>query len=160
MNPDRQTKLHIYANACHELTAALQRFPRAMWQFRPAPDEWTIHETILHIADSEANSFVRCRRLVAEPGSTVMGYDENVWRRGLDYHAQSTEDAVELFRVLRANSYQLVAHQPDDVWAHTVVHSDSGPLSMDDWLDTYARHVTDHIAQMQAIYEAWQAAQA
>ncbi len=155
MHPDRQRKLLTYANAYDELTAALERFPREMWQFRPAPDGWTIHETIIHITDSEANSFVRCRRLVAEPGSTVMGYDENVWLRRLDYHAQSTDDALALFRWLRGNSYKLIAHQPEAVWANTVTHSDSGPMTLDDWLDTYARHVSDHIAQMQVAYDAW-----
>jgi len=27
---------------------------------------------------------------------------------------------------------------------------------MDDWLDVYDRHVPDHIAQMQAVFTAWQ----
>jgi hypothetical protein len=153
----RQQKLAAYAGAYDELVAALQRCPRAMWQFRPAPDGWTIHETIIHITDSEANSFVRCRRLIAEPGSAVMGYDENVWARRLNYHAQSTDDALELFRWLRHASHALVAAQPDSVWSHTIHHSEDGTMTMDDWLDTYARHVIDHIAQMQATYEAWAA---
>ena len=84
-----------------------------------------------------------------------MGYDEMGWARRLDYHAQSPDVAVELFRWLRATSYLLVAHQPEAVWAHTVEHSDAGTMTMDDWLDTYARHVTDHVAQMQAVYDDW-----
>jgi hypothetical protein len=159
MNTERQRRLETYAGAYADLCAALERFPRAMWQYRPAPERWTIHETIIHITDSEANSFVRCRRLVAEPGSTVMGYDENVWARALDYHAQSTDAALELFRWLRGNSYQLIATLPDEAWAHTVEHSDSGTMTMDDWLDTYARHVTDHIEQMAAVYADWLTAQ-
>src|SRR5687768_5591603 len=113
MNLERQRKLYTYEHAYGELREALQRFPREMWQFRPRPDGWTIHETIVHITDSEANSFVRCRRLIAEPGSSVMAYDENVWARGLDYHAQSTDDALELFRWLRHSSHALVAGQPE-----------------------------------------------
>ena len=31
--------------------------------------------------------------IIAEPGSTVMAYDEMTWARQLDYHAQSTEAA-------------------------------------------------------------------
>jgi hypothetical protein len=155
MNPERQRKLETYANAYDELCAALTRFPRQMWQYRPAPDRWTIHEIILHITDSEANSFARCRRLIAEPGSTVMAYDEMVWARALDYHSQSPEDALELFRWLRANSYKLVATQPESVWTQTIEHPENGTMTMDDWLDTYARHVTDHVAQMEAVYADW-----
>ena len=28
-------------------------------------------------------------------------------------------------------------------------------MTMDDWLDTYERHVTDHIDQMQAVFDDW-----
>ena len=84
--------------AYEKLIAALPHFPREMWQYRPAPDRWTIHEIIVHIADSEANSYVRCRRFIAEPGSTVMAYDEMAWAQRLNYHAQSPEAALELFK--------------------------------------------------------------
>ena len=160
MHAIRQRQLEKYAHAYDELRAALQRFPREMWQYRGGPDGWTIHEIILHITDSEANSFARCRRLIAEPGRTVMAYDEMAWARALDYHSQSTEDAVELFRWLRGNSYKLVANQPASVWAHTIEHPENGTMTMDDWLDTYARHVTDHVAQMDAVYADWLRSQA
>ena len=35
------------------------------------PDRWSIHEIILHLADSEATCYVRCRHFIAEPGSSV-----------------------------------------------------------------------------------------
>jgi hypothetical protein len=159
MTIDRQRQLETYASAYDELRSALERFPRSMWQYRPAPDQWTIHELIVHIADSEANSYVRCRRLIAEPGSVVMGYDETVWARVLDYHAQSTDEALELFRWLRGNSARLIAQQAEAVWAHTVEHSESGTMTMDDWLGIYTRHVTEHVAQMQGVYDAWVKAQ-
>jgi len=28
-------------------------------------------------------------------------------------------------------------------------------MTMVDWLDTYQRHIPDHIGQMQAVYDAW-----
>jgi hypothetical protein len=155
--PERQAKIDRYGQAHALLVAAVARYPRAMWQVRPAPDLWTIHEIIIHITDSEANSFVRLRRLIAEPGRTVLGYDEEVWAKALDYHSQSPEDAIELFRWLRHTSYVLLLAQPNSVWTHTVTHSDSGLVTMDAWLDTYDRHVPDHIAQMDAVYQAWRA---
>ena len=30
---------------------------------------------------------------------------------------------------------------------------------MDDWLDVYDRHVPEHLAQMERIYEEWKARQ-
>jgi hypothetical protein len=135
--------------------AALRDFPAEMWTYRPGPEEWTIHEIVVHIADSEANSYVRCRRLIAEPGSEVLGYDEMGWATRLDYHAQDPQVALELFRQLRGSTYVLIRDLPDEVWANAVYHSESGRMTFDDWLHTYERHVPEHIAQMRAIYETW-----
>ena len=155
MNQARQEQIEAYGRAYDRLTAALSGFPREMWTYRPEPDDWTIHEIVVHIADSEANSFVRCRRLIAEPGSEVLGYDEAGWARRLNYHDQDPALALELFRVLRQATYQLIRDLPDEVWSHTVVHSESGRMTFDDWLHTYERHVPEHIAQMRAVYETW-----
>ena len=127
-----------------------------MWQYRAAPDGWTIHEIIVHITDSEANSYARCRRLIAESGSTVMAYNEMAWAQRLNYHAQSPDAALELFKQLRVASYELIKTLPEKMWANTVVHSENGVMTMDDWLDVYDRHVPDHIAQMQEVHAAWQ----
>jgi uncharacterized damage-inducible protein DinB len=153
--PDRNKHVESYGAAYQRLIDALERFPREMWQYRPAPDQWSIHEIIVHIADSEANSYIRCRRLLAEPGSTVLGYDQDDWARALDYHAQSVEEALELFKSLRRLSYLLIKAAPESAWSHTVEHSENGTVTMDDWLDTYERHIPEHIEQMQANYDHW-----
>ena len=156
MTEERMRKIESYGSAYLRLVAALEAFPREMWQYRPEPDRWTIHEIIIHITDSEANSYVRCRRFLAEPGSTVLGYDESGWARRLHYHEQSTEDALELFKWLRQNSFILIQDQPDSVWANKAYHTESGEMTMDDWLDTYERHIPEHIEQMQGVYEEWE----
>ena len=156
MTPEeRQDRIESYGSAHALLVSALERFPRQMWQYRPSPDDWTIHEIIIHIADSEVNSYIRCRRLIAEPGSLVLGYDEAKWARVLCYHDQSPGEALELFKWLRLKSYTLIKTLPEAVWSYTVQHSESGPMTMDDWLLTYERHIPEHIAQMQIIYESW-----
>lgn len=152
---ERAAKIESYGRGYEQLVEAIAWFPREMWQFRPSPDRWTIHEIIIHITDSEANSYARCRRLIAEPGESVMAYDEMQWARALDYHAQSTEDAIELFKWLRRSSYDLIKNQPEPVWEQTIYHPESGTMSMDDWLDTYERHVGEHVEQMYNVYHQW-----
>jgi hypothetical protein len=153
---ERQAKIEAYGQAGEKLEAALKNFLPAAWHFRPTPDEWTIHEVIIHITDSEANSYVRARRLAAEPGSTVLGYDEMQWARALNYAEQNAEEALELFKLLRRSTYQLIRRLPPSVWDNTVTHSESGLMTFDQWLDIYERHVREHIEQMQGIYAAWQ----
>ncbi len=45
---ERQSKIKAYGAAYQTLVEGLKRFPKEMWQFRPAPDRWTIHEIIVH----------------------------------------------------------------------------------------------------------------
>lgn len=153
----RAQQIVIYGSAYDMLQNALERYPREMWQYRPTPNDFSIHEIAVHIADSEANSFVRARRFIAEPGSAVLGYDEFGWAKKLEYHAQDVDDAVELFRWLRGNTYKLIRELPERVWSNTVVHSENGVMTMDDWLEVYTRHVPEHVAQMERVYQAWRA---
>lgn len=153
---ERNTMIESYGNAYPVLIEALKEFPKEMWQWKPAPDKWSIHEVIIHIADSEANSFVRCRRFIAEPGSGVYGYDENKWAKKLDYHSQSIEDSLELFRMLRKASYDLIKTVDDITWeTATVNHSENGVMKFEEWLKIYDEHIPVHIRQMKRNFEAW-----
>ncbi|VAW31192.1 hypothetical protein MNBD_CHLOROFLEXI01-4802 [hydrothermal vent metagenome] len=157
MNQAKQEqRLTLYGQAHTLLSNALQRFPKEMWHYRPASDDWTIHEIVVHITDSEANSYVRCRRFIAEPGELLMAYDENRWARVLNYGEQDVETAVSLFKWLRQSSYQLVRNLPETVWQHQAYHPESGQMRFADWLDTYSHHVPEHIEQMERIFQQWQ----
>ena len=152
---ERLQKIESYGGAYAELVDALTQFPKEMWRFKPSPERWSIHEIVVHLADSEANSYVRCRRLIAEPGQSVMAYDENRWAEYLRYHDQSTQEALELFKWLRLESYRLIRPLPEPVWSNSVFHPEHGNYTLDDWLVIYERHVREHVRQMQANYQAW-----
>lgn len=153
---ERNTLIESYGNAYNILIEALKEFPKEMRQWKPDPEKWSIHEIIIHIADSEANSFVRCRRFIAEPASGVYGYDENKWAKHLDYHSQSVDDSLELFKLLRKASYDLIKKVDDKTWkTANVNHSENGVMSFEQWLKVYEEHVPVHIRQMKRNLEAW-----
>ncbi len=157
MNPEvRLQKIQSYGNAYNQLVEALGQLPVDMWQFRDEHGCWSIHEHVIHIADSEANSYIRCRRLIAEPGRTLMDYDENQWAAALDYHDQSIDDALNLFRWLRAKSHQLIESLPEAAWSNSAYHPENGDMTLDDWLDVYEAHVREHVEYMRQNFEAWQ----
>jgi hypothetical protein len=151
----RQEKLTLYGRAHAILQDALSRFPRGMWRFKPSDKDWSIHEIVVHITDSEANSYIRARRLIAEPGQPLMAYDENAWAAELDYQDLDTEAAVELFKWLRGNTYAMLQTIPEGTWSHSAYHPENGETTLEDWLDTYARHVPEHVEQMERVLQAW-----
>jgi uncharacterized damage-inducible protein DinB len=153
---ERNKLIDSYGSAYDTLVEALKRYPKEMWQWKPAPEKWSIHQVVIHITDSEANSYIRCRRFIAEPGSGVYGYDEKKWANALDYHERSIEDALQLFRALRYSSYILIKDLPDNIWhTATVQHSESGTMTFDRWLEVYEEHIPVHIRQMERNYQAW-----
>ncbi len=150
-------KIEQYGRGFELLTAALAEVPREAWSHRPEPDEWSVHEIIAHMADSEAMSALRARKLIVEPGSILMGYEEAKWADALDYKEQSAEDALEIIRLARQSTYNLLKRQPDEVFAHSVIHPEypDAPYTFEQWLNIYARHIPDHIDQLKRSYRAW-----
>ena len=74
---ERNEKIELYGNGYDLLIEALKDIPREMWRFKPAPKEWSVHEVLVHLADSESNAALRARKLIVEPGGTLMGYDQD-----------------------------------------------------------------------------------
>ena len=86
MTPEeRESKIASYGEAYEALIAGVRQFPEEMWDFRDEHGCWSVREHLVHIADSEANSYIRCRRFIAEPGRPLMAYDENGWAASLGY---------------------------------------------------------------------------
>jgi hypothetical protein len=137
------------------LSDALRRCPRKMWLYRPAQDRWSIHEIILHLADSEAEGYIRCRQFIAEPGSAAQIYDAATWASSLGYFHQSTREALGLISRLRRMTHRILLYIPDSVWSHSVRHPKRGILSLDEWLENQVGHMPHHIEQIQQNHVAW-----
>ena len=153
---ERNEKIELYGKGYDLLIETLRDLPREMWTFKPAPKEWSVHEVLVHLADSESNAALRARKLIVEPGGTLMGYDQDQWAIELDYHDQSYEDALEIVRLVRKTTYELLKKQADEVFEHSVRHPEyDEPYTFDQWLDIYSAHIPGHIEQIRNNYRIW-----
>lgn len=152
---ERMQKIESYGKGYALLTEAIKQFPKEMWSFKPSPNRWSIHEIIVHIADSEANAYVKCRKLIAEPGKAIATYDQDKWSAAFHYPEQSTEDALELFRRLRLASYNLIKTLPGPAWSNSTGSMENETVTLDDWLKVYEEHIPEHIRQMRKRYDEW-----
>ena len=152
----RRQKLESLGRAPALLSAALRQFPKKMWIYKPANERWSIHEIILHLADSEASAYVRCRAYIAEPAAgEAANFNASRWAGSLGYFHQSTRDALEIIRRLRKMTYQLLVALPDQVWDSGGTHPRDRAISLDRWVDLQERHIPHHIEQMRQNYETW-----
>ena len=152
MNPtppaERSALIDRYAAGPALLRAALAKVPPAALQWRPAPGKWSVHEVVVHCADSETNAHMRVRYLLAEAKPVLIGYDQDVWARELDYQAHPIEPALAVIDAVHANTVPLLRRLPDAAFARTGHHTESGAYSVEKWLRTYAEHIEVHIAQI------------
>src|SRR5262245_8537989 len=145
----RAELIERYRGGAKEVEAALEGADAAELDAVPADGEWSARMVVHHLADSEANSYVRVRTLLAEDEAFLQGYDEGQFARRLHYD-RPIDASLAVFRAVRASTVELLDRLGDEDWKHSGTHSESGAYSMDDWLEIYAAHAFDHAQQIRA----------
>ena len=146
---ERDEKIELYGRGFELLKATLAEVPAEAMKWKPEPKEWSVHEIIIHIADSESNSALRARKLIVEPGGTLMGYDQDAWAVQLNYHEMDLDDALEVTRLARKTTYELLKRQPEEVFTHWIKHPEmEGQYTFEKWLNIYPKHIPGHIEQI------------
>ena len=115
------------------------------------PEGWSARQIIHHLADSEAQSYARLRRLVAEPeGSIIQGYDENLWAVApqLGYESAPVENSIAIFAAVRAGSLDIIKRLNESDLEKAGVHSEIGQYTIARWLTGYTNHPMDHGDQL------------
>ncbi len=118
----------------------------------PRENGWTARQVIHHVADSEAQSYARLRRLIAEPGTVIQGYDEALWGENvtLGYQELPIENSLAVFAAVRASSLDILKRLSVSQLQNSGVHSESGEYTLEKWLATYIKHPIEHAQQMKS----------
>jgi hypothetical protein len=158
MTPQARAELLMsYAKGPLLLKEALAGYPSEALDFKPEPGAWSLRDIVFHLAESELQGYLRMRTVIAEPGGTVMAFDQDRWTATLDASAQPLEEAVDLFRLLREMLARQVRALPEETWDWSVIHSERGAVTLEALLDGYDSHLREHLAQMARTFQAWRA---
>jgi hypothetical protein len=152
---EREELIERYARGPERLRAAFARVPEEARQWRPGPGKWSAHEIVLHCADSEENSALRIRSVLAEKDPVILGYDQDEWARVLDYHSSPLGPAMAAVEAARGRTVPLLRRLSEADWAREGRHTESGPYTAEDWLRIYAEHLEGHAAQIGRNIDAW-----
>lgn len=152
---ERAPLIRRYADGPKLLEESLAAVPDIARQWRPSPGAWSVHEIIVHCADSETNSHMRIRYLVSEPEPLIVGYDQDYWAIDMAYHQHPLPPALDTIRAVRANTVPLLERLTEAQWAKVGRHTESGPFSAERWLEIYAEHLEVHARQIRRTLEAW-----
>jgi hypothetical protein len=153
--PDERAALVArYASAADAFEAAIADVTEDELGAHPIEGEWSLREIIHHLADGELSSAVRLRRLVAEDGPVLQGYDEAAYARIFRYAERPIVTSLAAARAARASTLEVLRGLTGAEWERTGTHSERGAYSVDTWLDDYANHPHDHADQARRVLDA------
>ncbi len=140
-----------YENATREFLNTVQELSDADLDVSNS-GAWTARQVIHHVADSEAQSYARLRRLIAEPGTQIQGYDEGGWGENetLGYKYLPIEPSLEVFKVVRASSLEIIKRLSEPQLNNSGIHTESGEYTIKTWLETYINHPLEHAVQIRS----------
>ena len=147
---ERATLIQKYRDGYKAVKEALAGIGEDELDRSAVAGEWTPRQIAHHLADSEMNSAIRIRTLLAEPNPVIHGYDEKAFAMRLTGD-RPIEPSLEAVRWARETCVQIIDRMTDDDWRIVGTHTESGPYGTEDWLRIYAAHAHDHAAQIKRV---------
>lgn len=149
-----------YGSGYDQVKNAISGLTKEELQFKPAPDKWSIHEIIIHLADAEIVGVHRMKRVLAEDNPTLTAYNQDAWADALQYSLEDAARSLELFGLLRQTMLPALLRAEEADWQRCGIHEEAGPLTLAQLLERYVNHVRGHLAQMNRVLAAYREKQA
>lgn len=129
----------------------LDRSAAAWIRTRPAPDRWSAHEVVGHLADADAEVYLpRLETLLREDLPACPDVDLLEPRRLAAYAEAATGDLLERWRTARARLVARLAPLGRREWTRAGVHSRRGPFTLAGMVRGWAEHDLSHRRQLAA----------
>jgi uncharacterized damage-inducible protein DinB len=119
-----------------------------------APGKWSILEVIGHLADTEVVYRYRMRMSVAQPGSAIPDYDQDLWAAGLRYNDGDLESALREIEALRAANLAWLKGLSEEEMGRAGIHQERGSESVRQIVALLGAHDLVHRNQIQRIKSA------
>ncbi|MBL7991823.1 MAG: putative metal-dependent hydrolase [Candidatus Kapabacteria bacterium] len=113
---------------------------------------WTVRQVVHHLADSHLNAHTRTRLALTESTPTIKPYNQDAWALLADY-ALPIEISLQIIDGLHLRWSVLWESLSADAFTRTIHHPDNGIMSLDDILQSYARHGENHVKQIMDLRE-------
>ncbi len=131
-----------------QLEAAVRDLTPVQLTTRSLAGEWTVAQIVHHLADSHINAFVRVKLMLTEDRPTLKPYNQEAWAETAEAESAAIGGALDILRGLHERWVALFESLGDADWGRKALHPESGELTVDDILVTYANHGEAHLAQI------------
>jgi uncharacterized damage-inducible protein DinB len=144
-----------YSNGPSRIKQALSDLSPDQMHEKQGSGQWSIHEHVIHLVDSDVSNFIRLKSVLAQPGCDVFVIDEDAWIQNIDSRNESLEEYLELFTMLRSIMTRFLQRVPEPDWTDsTIRHTCEGKtnnLTLRDMVSIYADHVDFHLEYIEKL---------
>jgi hypothetical protein len=111
---------------------------------------WTVRQLVHHIADSHANSYVRCKLALTEDWPTIKPYDEAAWANLADSR-QPIAPSLAFLEGMHRRWVTLLESMSEGDFQKGFKHPERGPMTLATNLALYDWHSRHHTAHITAL---------
>lgn len=143
--------LKMQAAAAKKIEKLLKGVPAVKLKKQPAPGKWSVAQIVAHIADTEIVGGFRMRFILGAPGTSIQGFDQDVWVKALHYEKRDTQKSLEQFRAAREANLAMLKLLAPEQWKQYGIHAERGEESVETIVRMFAGHDINHIQQIERI---------
>jgi hypothetical protein len=112
---------------------------------RPVAGKWSTLEVVGHLADFEVIGVDRLAAVIAETDPPLPGRDEQQFIARLAYDRRDFAEQLQLVELCRRHMTRILRTLTDADFARRGIHSEAGPLTLEQLLERVTRHLEHHV---------------
>jgi len=120
-------------------------------RLRPASGKWSVTEILGHLAEDELTSTWRYRQMLEYDTPELAGFDQDLSARLGDYESWKSQEALEMFRLLREANLRMFGRLTPAQCQRGGVHAERGKMTVQGLCRHMAAHDMNHIEQVKRI---------
>lgn len=138
-----------------ELADALAQLPADQIARIPKEGEWSLHEVMSHVRDTEVNAFTYRVDLILKSDSppAVASFDQEEWSKEHYSPDEPLKDIVAEFRAARRKLVKLLRGTRDSDWKRYAVHPVYGNIPIEYIALHSYTHTLEHMQQFMNVRE-------
>jgi uncharacterized damage-inducible protein DinB len=148
--------LEEYRDGYQLLKKAIEGLSEEELRFKPEANKWSIHQILIHVADSELVSTQRMKKVLSEEAPLLMSFNQDAWADSLEYEKLDREHHLHLFKLLRSSMLPILSQLPSHKWERLGIHAVAGPFTLKQLLEYRVDHVRGHLDQIVRVRESYQ----
>lgn len=145
--------LQALANAPTRVAEVMEALPAEAYAWRPAPECWSLSQTIAHLAASDPPFQNRLRRMTQAENPWLAYFGPEVARPDVDAPAP---ELLARFRDSRAELLNFLAGLAPEDWERPGVHETMGATTLAQQAQNIVNHDAEHLGQLYELRQTWE----